>query len=259
MKAVILANEPGTYLASECVPRAMVSIGERPAIWHAMSYCARFGINDFIVCLGYAGYAIKEYFFNYRLHVSDVVLDLSKGVVHLHQPPIEDWRITLIDAGAHAGAGACVKRALRFLEGDTAFCLMQGDCFSNVDLGDMAARHKQTGALATVAAVRASRRRSTLKTDASMIVDATDNYPRHFEWSDAGIAILSSDAADEVPDGESRSEMAFLSRIARTGRARAFYHEGFYVRLETPDDRDYLQDLWRTGRAPWAEAKAAIA
>lgn len=256
MKVVILAGGLGTRLSEETVriPKPMVEIGGRPILWHLMKYYASFGIEDFVICLGYRGYVIKEYFANYFLHMSDVTLDLAKNQMEVHERNAEPWRVTLVDTGEATQTGGRLKRVAGYVEGENAFCFTYGDGLGDVDIAASIAFHREQGVLATVTSVTPPGRFGTLDLDASTPARATsftekpagDGKPIN-----GGFFILSPGALDFIDGDHTVWERASLPALANAGQLAAFPHKGFWQPMDTLRERQALEDLWAGGSAPW--------
>lgn len=253
MKAVILAGGLGTRIAeeSDTKPKPMVEIGGRPLLWHIMKIYAHHGINDFVICLGYKGYVIKEFFFNYYRHMSDMRIDLSTGDHQILDSHAENWRITLVDTGADTLTGGRLKRAAKYLDDET-FCLTYGDGLSDADIGAELAFHRRHGKLATVLAVQPPGRFGVLNLDADHHVTSFEEKPSdEIGWINGGFFILEPKAIDYIADDLTSWERAPLMNIARDGQLAAHQHTGFWQPCDTLRDKRELEDLWNSGKAPW--------
>lgn len=253
MKAVILAGGLGTRIAeeSDTKPKPMVEIGGRPLLWHIMKIYAHHGINDFVICLGYKGYVIKEFFFNYYRHMSDMRIDLSTGDHQILDSHAEDWRITLVDTGADTLTGGRLKRAAKYLDNET-FCLTYGDGLSDADIGAELAFHRRHGKLATVLAVQPPGRFGVLNLDAGHHVTSFEEKPSdEIGWINGGFFILEPKAIDYIADDLTSWERTPLMNIARDGQLAAHQHTGFWQPCDTLRDKRELEDLWNSGKAPW--------
>ncbi|NVM91800.1 glucose-1-phosphate cytidylyltransferase [Variovorax sp. SG517] len=253
MKAVILAGGLGTRIAeeSDTKPKPMVEIGGRPLLWHIMKIYAHHGIKDFVVCLGYKGYVIKEFFFNYYRHMSDMSIDLRNGDHQILNSQAEDWRITLVDTGAETMTGGRLKRVAKYLDNET-FCLTYGDGLSDVDIGAEVEFHKRHGKLATVLAVQPPGRFGVLNIDANQKVSSFEEKPSdEIGWINGGFFVLEPKAIDYVADDTTSWERAPLMNIARDGELAGFQHHGFWQPCDTLRDKRELEALWHSGKAPW--------
>jgi len=254
LKAVILAGGRGTRISEESTlkPKPMIEIGNRPILWHIMKLYSEAGVNDFVICLGYKGYIIKEYFANYFLHMSNVTFDIAKNQMEVHDQTVEPWRVTLLDTGEATMTGGRVKRAARFLNGED-FCLTYGDGVADVDIGALMKFHREHKALATVTAVRPTARFGAL------FMDDEQGRVTHFEekpageggWINGGFFVLSPAALDYIDDDHTIWERAPLEALASHGQLCAYPHRGFWHAMDTMRDKAYLEELWQTGSAPW--------
>ena len=253
MKAVILAGGLGTRIAeeSDTKPKPMVEVGGRPLLWHIMKLYAHHGVNDFVICLGYKGYVIKEFFFNYYRHMSDMRIDLRTGDHQILNSQSEDWQITLVDTGAETMTGGRLKRAAQYLDGET-FCLTYGDGVADVDIGAEIATHKRHGKLATVLAVQPPGRFGVLNIDGAHQVTSFVEKPKdEIGWINGGFFVLEPDAIDYVKDDSTSWEKEPLMQLAQDGQLNAFTHTGFWQPCDTLRDKRELEALWLTGKAPW--------
>ncbi|RYF26705.1 MAG: glucose-1-phosphate cytidylyltransferase [Comamonadaceae bacterium] len=253
MKAVILAGGLGTRIAeeSDSKPKPMVEVGGRPLLWHIMKIYAHHGINDFVICLGYKGYVIKEFFFNYYRHMSDMRIDLSTGDHQILNNHAEDWRITLVDTGAETMTGGRLKRAAKYLDNET-FCLTYGDGLSNVDISAELEFHRRQGKLATVLAVQPPGRFGVLNLDADYHVTSFEEKPSdEIGWINGGFFILEPAAIGYVADDATSWERAPLMNLARDGQLAAYQHTGFWQPCDTLRDKRELEALWNNGKAAW--------
>jgi glucose-1-phosphate cytidylyltransferase len=253
MKAVILAGGLGTRIAeeSDTKPKPMVEVGGRPLLWHIMKIYAHHGVKDFVICLGYKGYVIKEFFFNYYRHMSDMRIDLSTGDHQILNSQAEDWRITLVDTGADTMTGGRLKRVARYLDDET-FCLTYGDGVSNVDIGAELAFHRRHGKLATVLAVQPPGRFGVLNLDASHNVSSFVEKPKdEIGWINGGFFVLERAAIDYVEGDSTSWEKEPLMKLARDGQLAGFRHGGFWQPCDTLRDKRELEALWINGEAPW--------
>jgi glucose-1-phosphate cytidylyltransferase len=252
MKAVILAGGYGTRISEETSlrPKPMVEIGGKPVLWHIMKTYAAHGIDDFVICCGYRGYLIKEYFANYALHMSDVTFDMRSGRVEVHQNSAEPWRVTLVDTGTDTGTGGRLKRVRPYL-GDEEFCFTYGDGVSDVDVKALIAFHRSRGTLATVTATQPPGRFGVL-TMSDAKITAFEEKPRgDGGWVNGGYFVLSPNALDYVDGDTTMWEREPMERLARDGQLSAFVHRGFWQPLDTLRDKTLLNDLWASGKAPW--------
>ncbi|GAA4337526.1 glucose-1-phosphate cytidylyltransferase [Variovorax defluvii] len=253
MKAVILAGGLGTRIAeeSDTKPKPMVEVGGRPLLWHIMKIYACHGVKDFIVCLGYKGYVIKEFFFNYYRHMSDMRIDLRTGDAQILDSHAEDWRVTLVDTGPETMTGGRLKRVAKYLDNET-FCLTYGDGLSDVDIAAEINFHRRHGKLATVLAVQPPGRFGVLNLDPEQQVTSFEEKPSdEIGWINGGFFVLEPKAIDYVADDATSWERAPLMNLARDGQLKAWRHHGFWQPCDTLRDKRALEQLWNTGRAPW--------
>ncbi len=252
MKAIILAGGMGTRLSEETSirPKPLVEIGGRPILWHIMKMYSHHGINDFIICLGYKGHLIKEFFANYTLHMSDITFDTASSKMLTHRNEAEDWRVTLIDTGEATMTGGRLARVIK-LVGDDAFCLTYGDGVSDVDIGASIAFHKAHGRLATVTAMLPPRRFGVLELNGERVLRFTEKPKADGSLINGGFFVLSPKVADYLGGDATVWEQEPLQRLADEGELHAFRHEGFFQPMDTLRDRAYLEELWADGAAPW--------
>lgn len=253
MKVVILAGGLGTRLSEETVskPKPMVEIGGKPIIWHIMKLYSSFGINEFIICCGYKGYVIKEYFANYFLHQSDVTLDLSNNSMEVHQKRVEPWKITLVDTGEHTMTGGRLRRVFEYIKNDESFCFTYGDGVGNINISELIKYHKSHGKQATMTATYPPGRFGA--------IDIEDNFIRSFKEKpkgdgamiNGGFFVLSPQVVNRIKDDESVWEQDPLMSLAEDGELMAFKHEDFWQPMDTLRDKNHLEDLWNKNKAPW--------
>jgi glucose-1-phosphate cytidylyltransferase len=253
MKAVILAGGLGTRLSEETVvrPKPMVEIGGKPMLWHIMKIYAAHGINDFIICLGYKGYLIKEYFANYFLHMSDVTFDIANNRMEVHNNSAEPWRVTLVDTGDDTMTGGRLKRVRDHLRGEETFCFTYGDGLSNVDIGAAIRFHRARGTLATVTAVRPPGRFGALDVENHRITGFREKPDGDGGWINGGFFVLSPGVMDYITGDLMTWEREPLEALAREGQLSAYTHDGFWQPMDTLRDRVHLEELWQSGAAPW--------
>lgn len=253
MKAVILAGGLGTRLAEETHlrPKPMVEIGGKPILWHIMKIYASHGVNDFIVCCGYRGYFIKEYFANYFLHSSDVTIDLSSNEIQVHERRAEPWKVTLIDTGEHTMTGGRLKRVAHHLAGEEAFCFTYGDGVADIDIAAQIAFHREHRRLATVTAVRPPGRYGALDVTSGSVNGFTEKPRGDGALINGGFFVLSPDVIPYIAEDSTSWEAAPLETLAREGQLMAFEHLGFWQPMDTLREKTMLEDLWNSGRAPW--------
>lgn len=255
MKAVILAGGLGTRISEESHlrPKPMIEIGGRPILWHIMKIYAHHGIDDFVICCGYRGYMIKEYFANYVLHHSDVTIDATNGNITYHQTTAEPWRITLVDTGADTMTGGRVKRARPYLTPGESFCLTYGDGVSDIDISASIEFHRAHGKLATVGAVVPPGRYGALRIDSNLVTDFTEKPPGDNAFINGGFFVLEPEVIDRIEGDATPWESAPLESLARDGELVAFRHTGFWHAMDTLRDKNILEALWAGGKAPWRQ------
>lgn len=252
MKAVILAGGIGSRISEETGvrPKPLIEVGGRPVLWHILKHYASHGISDFIICLGYKGYMIKEYFANYALHMSDVTLELKSGRMQVHQNLAEDWHITLVDTGEQTMTGGRIKRLAPYLE-DEDFCCTYGDGLANVDLTALLAYHRREKTLATLTAMRPPGRFGALIEEAGRVTAFQEKPPGDGGWVNGGFFVLSPRVLDYIAGDATTFEREPLERLAREGQLASFRHTGFWHPMDTLRDKLYLEQLWASGAAPW--------
>jgi len=254
MKAVILAGGLGSRLSEETTlrPKPMVEIGGRPILWHIMKIYSSFGVNDFVICLGYKGYMIKEFFANYFLYSSDVTFDLGKGTMECHRNGVEPWRVTLVDTGAETMTGGRLQRVLPFVKDEEMFCFTYGDGVADIDVKKLIDFHKQHGKLVTLTAVQPTGKFGALAIDEEANVLSFAEKPKgDGRWVNGGFLVLSPKIAAYLKDDSTIWEREPLETIARQGNVAAYKHPGFWQSMDTVHDRAVLEDLWANGSAPW--------
>jgi glucose-1-phosphate cytidylyltransferase len=253
MKAVILAGGLGTRISEETTlkPKPMVEIGGRPILWHIMKLYSAHGVNDFIICCGYKGYIIKEYFANYFLHMSDVTFDMATNKMHIHQNNAEPWQVTLVDTGEDSMTGGRLRRVRDYVAGEEAFCFTYGDGVSDVDITALIAFHKNHGRIATVTAVEPAGRYGALITEGNLVTGFVEKPKGEVGWINGGFFVLSPSVIDYIDGDASSFEGESLTRIAAAGELEAFRHKGFWQAMDTLREKNLLEDLWQSGKAPW--------
>ncbi len=252
MKAVILAGGLGSRLSEETVvrPKPMVEIGGKPMLWHIMKLYSAHGVNEFVICLGYKGYVIKEYFANYFLHTCDVSFDVAKGTMEVHRSAAEPWRVTLVETGEATMTGGRLKRVLEYVA-DEDFCFTYGDGLADLDIGALVAFHREQGRLATVTAVQPPGRFGALELEGDS-VRAFEEKPRgDGGWTNGGFFVLSPGIGRYVDGDATVWEQEPVHRLSSAGQLSCFRHEGFWQAMDTLRDRTQLQQLWDSGEAPW--------
>jgi glucose-1-phosphate cytidylyltransferase len=253
MKVVILAGGLGTRISEESYlrPKPMVEIGGKPILWHIMKIYSAHGANDFVICCGYKGYVIKEYFANYFLHMSDVTFDMADNSMVVHQRKAEPWRVTLIDTGEHTQTGGRLKRVGAHLAGEDAFCFTYGDGVSNVNIRELIDFHRRHGKLATVTAVRPPGRYGALERDGETVTGFTEKPRGDGGLINGGYFVLSPKCLDLLAGDDTPWESSPLIRLAAMSQLMSFEHRGFWQPMDTLRDKNMLEDLWSSGRAPW--------
>ena len=254
MKAVILAGGLGTRLSEETdlKPKPMIEIGHRPILWHIMKIYSAHGVNDFVICCGHKGYVIKEYFANYFLHMSDVSFDMSNNEMTVHQNNAEPWQVTLVDTGENTLTGGRLKRVAGYLKSEKSFCFTYGDGVGNVDITKLIRFHSEHGKKATLTATRPPGRYGALSFGADDSVERFQEKPQgDGSWINGGFFVLNPSVIDRIADDSSSWEGEPLTSLASDGELVAYKHEGFWQPMDTLREKNYLNDLWNAGNAPW--------
>ena len=253
MKVVILAGGLGTRIAeeSDSRPKPMVEVGGMPILWHVMKIYATYGFTEFVICLGYRGYKIKEFFQNYYLHRSNVTFDLANNRVEYHETVAEPWRVTLVDTGEGTQVGGRIRRVLPLVSGDDAFCLTYGDGVGDINISSAVAAHRAGGRLATVTAVRPQGRFGLLHLNGDRVERFQEKPEGQKDWVNGGFFVLSPMVGRYIEGDGTVWEREPLEQLAADGELTAYRHEGFWHPLDTLRDKRALEDLWATGRAPW--------
>ncbi len=253
MKVVILAGGLGTRISEETHlrPKPMIEIGGRPILWHIMKMYAAHGLADFIVCAGYRGYMIKEYFANYRLHRSDVSVDLATGNVTYHASSAEPWKVTIVDTGDETMTGGRVRRVRDYLAPDEPFCLTYGDGVADIDIRKEIAFHRAHGKAATIAAVVPPGRYGALELEGQRVSSFIEKPPGDNALINGGFFVLDPTVIDRIAGDAVSWEAEPLRGLARDGELMAYRHEGFWQAMDTLRDKNHLETLWDTGKAPW--------
>ena len=251
LQAVILAGGLGTRISEEShlKPKPMIEIGGKPILWHIMKTYAHYGITDFIVCCGYKGYVIKEYFANYFLHMSDITFDLADNQMQIHRKNTDSWKVTLIDTGEHTLTGGRVKRVSDYING--RFCLTYGDGVSDVNIAELLAFHEKEGREATITAIQPAGRYGSLVIDGTKITDFIEKPKGDNKWVNGGFMVCEPSLIDRVIGDETILEREPLMGLAHDGELSVFKHHGFWAAMDTLRDRNRLEDLWAGGNAPW--------
>lgn len=253
MKAVILAGGLGTRISEEThlKPKPMVEIGVKPILWHIMKIYAQHGINDFIICCGYKGYIIKEYFANYFLHMSNVTFDMSNNTTQIHNHSADPWKVTLVDTGDETMTGGRLKRVADYLQDEQDFCFTYGDGVADIDITALVDFHRQHGKLATVTAVQPPGRYGALDMDGATVRGFAEKPRGDGSWINGGFFVLSPKCLDYITDDATTWEAEPLVEIAAAGQLQAFRHNGFWQPMDTLRDKNQLEALWASGQAPW--------
>jgi glucose-1-phosphate cytidylyltransferase len=252
MKTVILAGGLGTRISEETSarPKPMIDIGGKPVLWHILKIYSHHGINEFVICLGYKGYMIKEYFANYFLHMSDVTIELQTNSMEVHHKHAEPWRITLVDTGDATQTGGRLKRVADYLD-DEPFCFTYGDGLSDIDIGKVIDFHRKQGRHATVCAVQPPGRFGALDIDGTRIIRFQEKPSGDGSWINGGFFVLQKKALDYIDGDSCIWERGPMESLARDGQLSAFTHEGFWHPMDTLRDKIRLEELWQSGSAPW--------
>ncbi len=253
MKAIILAGGLGTRIFEEThlKPKPMIEIGGKPILWHIMKLYSAHGVHDFVICCGYKGYLIKEYFANYFLHMSDVTFDMASNQMEVHQRKAEPWRVTLVDTGDETLTGGRLKRVADYIRDEDEFCFTYGDGVSDVDIAASIAFHRRHGKLATVTAVMPPGRYGALAREGDQVTGFVEKPRGDGGMINGGFFVLSPRVLDFIDGDMSSWEGAPLSEIAASGEMMAFEHMGFWQPMDTLREKNLLEDLWMSGRAPW--------
>ncbi len=252
MKAVLLAGGLGSRISEESQlrPKPMIEIGGRPILWHIMKIYAHFGITDFVVCLGYKGYMIKEFFANYVLHGSDVTIDARNNRIVYHHSPVEPWCVTLVDTGEHTNTGGRVRRAAPYLD-DEPFCLTYGDGVADIDIKELITFHRSNKRLATLTAVVPPGRYGALDLDGPTVTRFTEKPPGDMSFVNGGFFVLERAVIDRIKGDGTSFENDTLTELARDRELEAFRHKGFWQPMDTLREKNVLEALWQSGKAPW--------
>ena len=253
MKVVILAGGLGTRISEEThlKPKPMIEIGGKPILWHIMKIYSAHGVNDFIICCGYKGYIIKEYFANYFLHMADVTFDMQNNQMHVHQRNAEPWKVTLVDTGENTNTGGRLKRVSDYVKDDEAFCFTYGDGVSDIDITKLIAFHKTQNVIATLTAAAPPGRFGALDIVGNKVLSFREKPKGDGMMINAGFFVLSPKVFNYIDNDETVWELAPLMSLAKNGNLAAFHHHGFWRPMDTLRDKNYLEDLWQSGNAPW--------
>lgn len=253
MKAVILAGGMGTRLAEETQvrPKPMVEVGGYPILWHIMKLYSSHDVNEFIICCGYRGYMVKEYFANYFLHMSDVTFDMVDNQMEVHERHSEPWRVTLVDTGDETQTGGRLRRVASYLDEGKPFCFTYGDGLADVDIAAVMDFHRSHGRIATVTAVRPPGRFGSLALDGQTVTGFTEKPPGDGGYINGGFFVLEPDCLDLIEGDMTKWEEQPMRLLAESDQLRAFVHNGFWQPMDTMRDRSYLEMLWESGSPPW--------
>jgi glucose-1-phosphate cytidylyltransferase len=252
MKCIILAGGLGTRISEESGsrPKPMVEIGGKPVLWHVMKIYSAHGIRDFIICTGYKGYVIKEYFANYFLHMSDVTFDMQKNSMEVHQRHADPWKVTVVDTGESTMTGGRLKRVQSYVPKET-FCMTYGDGVGNVDITAVIRAHQAAGKRATVTAVQPPGRFGAMHVEGNAVTHFVEKPEGDGGWINGGFFVLEPSVLDLISGDEMIWEREPLQGLASSGQLHAFRHQGFWQPMDTMRDRQYLEDLWAAGKSPW--------
>jgi glucose-1-phosphate cytidylyltransferase len=252
MKAVILAGGYGTRISEEShlKPKPMIEIGGRPILWHILKIYSHYGINDFVICLGYKGYVVKEYFANYFLHMSDVTFDMARNQMEVHQRNAEPWRVTLVDTGVETMTGGRLKRVRGYV-GDSTFCFTYGDGVCDVPIDQLIAWHREHGKCATLTAIQPPGRFGALNLDGGSVQHFQEKPDGDGAWINGGFFVLEPRVFDYIEGDASIWERAPMQQLAREGQLQAYQHRGFWQPMDTLRDKNALEELWSSAKAPW--------
>jgi glucose-1-phosphate cytidylyltransferase len=252
VKAVILAGGMGTRISEETSvrPKPMIEIGGKPILWHILKLYSAHGINEFVICLGYKGYMIKEYFANYFMHMSDITFDMAANKMEVHDAKAEPWKVTLVDTGENTMTGGRLKRVQKYL-GDEDFCFTYGDGVGDVDITKLIATHKQHNRLSTVTATQPPGRFGALKLEDGRIAGFQEKPQGDGGWINGGFFVLSPKVINCIADDSTIWEREPLEQLALAGQMTAYLHDGFWQPMDTLRDKVLLEELWASGKAPW--------
>lgn len=255
MKCVILAGGLGTRISEEThlKPKPMIEIGGKPILWHIMKSYSAYGVNDFVICCGYKGYLIKEYFANYFLHMSDVTFDMVHNRMEVHEQKAEPWRVTLVDTGEDTMTGGRLRRVKEYLKDEEAFCFTYGDGVADVDIAASIAFHQAHGKLATVTAVLPPGRFGALAREGDAVRGFIEKPRGDGGWINGGFFVLSPKVIDYIAADSTSWELEPMARLAAESQLHAFEHNGFWQPMDTLREKNLLEDLWASGEAPWKQ------
>tara|TARA_B100002051_G_C16687787_1_gene613602 strand:- start:79 stop:849 length:771 start_codon:yes stop_codon:yes gene_type:complete len=253
LKVVLLAGGLGTRLSEETSirPKPMVEIGGKPILWHIMKIYNQYGFNEFIICCGYKGYLIKEYFYNYFLHTSDVTIDLSNNNLEVHSRKAEDWKVTLVDTGEKTLTGGRLKRVSEYLNDDETFCFTYGDGVANINISELVEYHKSEKREATLTAVQPPGRFGSLSFERGRVLSFQEKPSGDGKWINGGFFVLEKSVLNLIKGDDSTWEKEPLESLANSGNLSAFKHGGFWHPMDTLRDKTFLNEIWDSGNAPW--------
>jgi len=253
MKAVILAGGLGTRISEEThlKPKPMVEIGGKPILWHIMKMYSAHGVNDFVICCGYRGYVIKEYFANYFLHMSDITFDMANNLMEVHRKHAEPWRVTVVDTGENTMTGGRLRRVADYVADEESFCFTYGDGVADVNIGEAIRFHKTHGKLATVTAVQPPGRYGALQIAGTQVNGFTEKPRGDGGLINGGFFVLSPHCIERIAGDPTSWEGEPLTSLASDGQLMAYEHQGFWQPMDTLREKNMLEDLWQSGRAPW--------
>lgn len=253
MKAVILAGGLGTRISEEThlKPKPMIEIGGKPILWHIMKIYSTHGVHDFIICCGYKGYVIKEYFANYFLHMSDVTFDMQNNQMHVHARNAEPWKVTLVDTGEDTMTGGRLKRVTDYLRGEDAFCFTYGDGLADLNITAEIEFHRRHGKLATVTAVQPPGRYGALIREGDVVKGFMEKPRGDGGWINGGFFVLSPSVIERIENDQTSWEATALAKLAEQEELITFEHHGFWQPMDTLRDKNHLEQLWQSGHAPW--------
>ncbi|HCU04868.1 MAG: glucose-1-phosphate cytidylyltransferase [Gammaproteobacteria bacterium GWE2_42_36] len=253
MKAVILAGGLGSRLSeeTELKPKPMVEIGGKPILWHVMKIYSTYGVTEFVICLGYKGYVIKEYFANYFLHMADVTFDMRNNSMQIHHQSAEPWKVTLVDTGDNTMTGGRLKRVKPYIENDESFCLTYGDGVGNVDIAAVIALHQKENRLATVTAMQPPGRFGALEFTGNQLTNFVEKPHGDGGWINGGFFVLSPKVIDYIAGDATLWEQEPMRNLAKDGQMSVYFHDGFWQPMDTLREKQLLESLWASGKAPW--------
>lgn len=253
MKAVILAGGLGTRLSEETIirPKPMVEIGGMPILWHIMKIYSHYGINDFVICLGYKGYIIKEFFSNYFLHKSDVTFDLKNNTMHVHDKRAEPWKVTLVDTGINSMTGGRIKRIAPYVKNDPMFCLTYGDGLADIDINALIDLHKQEKKLSTVSIVQPAGRFGAIEYEGNTVNKFLEKPRGDGGWINGGFFVLSPKVFEYIKDDHTTWEQEPMNNLSQHKQMSCYFHKGFWQPMDTLREKNMLEELWQNNKAPW--------